>query len=103
MVRRIRAEMTSDALREWQWRNGLSLSSGAEFLGVSRRTFQDYLFGRERIPLTLARLCWCHDYVMLATGGQLRKNSEGFEVWVGSTISYTNPKLPLWFPDRAKD
>lgn len=41
----------------WRWRNGLSLSSAAEALGLSRRQIAYYASGEHEVPRTVLLAC----------------------------------------------
>jgi predicted transcriptional regulator len=56
-MKRVQSSMSATQLEAWRQRHGHSLTSGAEALGVSRRTFADYLAGSYSIPQTVALLC----------------------------------------------
>ena len=56
-MQRIPSSMTPKQLQAWKKRHAQSLTTGAEWLGLSRRQFADYLNGTYEIPRTVALLC----------------------------------------------
>jgi len=53
--------MTAKQMQAWRERHAQSLTTGAEWLGISRRQFADYLAGTYPIPRTVALLCAAYD------------------------------------------
>ena len=60
-MQRIPSSMTPKQLQAWKKRHAQSLTTGAEWLGLSRRQFADYLNGTYEIPRTVALLCAAYD------------------------------------------
>lgn len=58
--------MRASAFREWRARCGLSLSTAAEELGISRRTVAYYESGEREIPKAIALACEAIHLGMLA-------------------------------------
>jgi len=58
--------MSAHDLELWRVRHELSLTTGSEALGISRRTFQNYLYAVSPIPQVVAMAAWgidCAAYV----------------------------------------
>jgi len=53
--------MTAGELQAWRESYSLSLTTGANALGVSRRQFAAYLSTEDAVPLTIAILCTAYD------------------------------------------
>lgn len=71
MTQRIRAVYSRDQLAGFLRRNELTLTTGADILGIGRRALNDYLQGHAAIPATVARLCWALDRLQELNGGQV--------------------------------
>jgi hypothetical protein len=59
-VRSTSGDMTAEDMRGWLERHELTIDSGAEALGISRRALFYYLNGR-RIPRYVELLCEAYD------------------------------------------
>jgi len=58
--------MTAKQMQAWRERHAQSLTTGAEWLGISRRQFADYLAGTYPIPRTVALLCAAYDKLFVS-------------------------------------
>ena len=60
-MQRVPSTMTPKQLQAWRDRHAQSLTTGAQWLGLSRRQFADYLAGTYPIPRTVELLCAAYD------------------------------------------